>query len=173
MRRTLVLAIGLLVGSAPLSAQLEIGVDTGLEIGLVDGTDNDTSFRLPSTWARIGYITGASLIIEPRLGFEFYSTGDLTETALLLVPGVNYLLGERFYIRGEVGLARFSQSDTGLDASWTQYGFGGGAGARMALGDSAMLRLEGAADYWLENADDGAPQRTAVRFVAGVSAIIS
>lgn len=173
MKRSLVLVLGLLVVPAFVSAQIELGLDTGIEIDVVDGLDNNTSFHLPSTWARVAFTWGESLLIEPLLGFEAYSEGDLSETTLMLIPGANYLLGEQFYLRGEVGVARYSASDTGVDTSWMQYGLGGGAGMRMRLGDSALLRLEAAVDYWLENADDGAPQRTNVRVVAGASAIIS
>jgi len=172
VKRSLMLALGLIVLPSLSAAQVEIGLDTGLEIEMVDGFDDNTSFHMPSTWARVALSAGESLLIEPLIGFEYFGEGDLSEHALLLIPGVDYLFGERFYLRGEAGLARYSESDTGFDSSWTQYGLGGGAGIRMRLGDSALLRIEAAVDYWLESTDDGVPQRTDVRVLAGASAVI-
>jgi len=173
MTRTLIVALGLLFSPVLVAAQVEVGLDTGLEIEMIDGSDNTTAFHLPTTWARIAFAAGETLLIEPLVGFEYFSQGDVSENRIILIPGVDLLLGERLYIRGEVGLIRYSEDNAGTDFSWSQYGFGGGAGMRIPLGDAALLRLEAALDYWLENADDGVPQRTAIRAQAGVSAVIN
>lgn len=174
MKRSLVLTLALLVAPALVSAQAEVGLDAGFTISSIqDVNDNVNSFALPGQWARVGFSAGETLMVESLIGFDWSSQGDYSSSTLLLMPGLNLLFAEKFYVRGEAGLLRLSVSDTGFDASSTQYGFGGAVGLRNMLGDAAVLRLEAGVDRWLENTDDGVPARTDIRIGAGISAVIN
>jgi hypothetical protein len=91
-----------------------------------------------------------------------------------LVPGVNILVGDQFYVRPEAGLS-YAKFDNGTtDVSSTQLLFGGAAGIRQPLGmGGAILRLEAGVDRLLENEDDGIPSSWDIRFVVGVSAVVN
>src|SRR5688500_16974309 len=180
MKKTFVLALGLLVVPQVISAQLEIGLDAGFGIAMpdADGADNVTRFGVPSGGAlpfvappqiRVGFAAGERLIVESALGFDYVSSGDTSLNSLLVMPGVNFLVGPQFYVRGEAGLVRFSDGDE----STTQYGFGAGAGLRRPLGGgAALLRAEVAADKWLEDLDAGIDGYLDIRAIIGISAVI-
>ena len=179
MKRTLVLGLGLLVVPAVVSAQLEVGLDAGFSILIPDdGSDNIKRFGVPSnplvpflSTLRVGFPAGETLLIESALGFTYASFGPNDSfNALFIMPGANFLLGDQFYVRGEAGLMRLS--DSGSDAQ-TQYAFGGGAGIRRPLGASALLRAEVAADKWLKDAGAGLDGFLDIRAVVGVSAVIN
>jgi hypothetical protein len=170
MKRTLVLALGLLIVPAFVSAQVEVGLDAGFNLTSIDDADDKVnSFAVPAQWARIAFAAGPTLLVESLIGFDYVSEGDFNESVLLLMPGVNFLVGEQFYIRGEAGLLRIADQDD----SAVQYAFGGGVGMRRPLGDAALLRLEVAADRFLENTDDFLPAHTDIRAGVGISAVIN
>ncbi len=181
MKKTFVLALGLLVAPQVASAQLELGLDAGFGIAMPDSDaeDNITRFGVPSggfvpfaspPQVRVGFAAGPTLLVESIVGFNYFSSGDDSINTLLLMPGVNFLVGPQFYVRGEAGLMRLSSS--GADAE-TRYGFGAGAGLRRPLGGgAALLRAEVGADKWLETesgAEDGALD---IHVVVGISAVI-
>jgi hypothetical protein len=171
MKMTWVLAVGLLAMPQVAAAQLEIGVDTGL--GYAD-TDPDAtiSFDVPVSGARLGFSAGPQMLIETRLEFDWAKAGDASGTSLFLVPGVNYLLNERVYVRGNIGLS-YSRFDNGVvSGSSTQYIFGGALGMRRALGSGAVLRFEAGADKWLESDDGAGDDLLSIHGTVGVSAII-
>lgn len=179
MKKTFVLALGLLVVPQMVSAQLEVGLDAGFGITMpdADGSDNITRFGVPSGGAlpffappqiRVGFAGGQSLIVESALGFDWVSSGDDSITSLLVMPGVNFLVSPQFYVRGEAGLVRFSDGDDSI----TQYGFGAGAGMRRPLGGAALLRIEVGADKWLEDEDAGIDGYLDLRAIVGLSAVI-
>jgi hypothetical protein len=179
MKRVAMLTLGLWAAPVFSAAQVEIGLDAGVVISAIAGADDHvTSGKLAAEWGRVAFVAADAILLETLLGFEYYGEGDYSENALLLMPGLNYLLGERFYVRVEAGLTRYSESDTGADFSQTQYGFGGAAGLRMPLGDTALVRAEVGVDRWLEVEGDGgfvlvaAPARTDTRVLVGVSAVI-
>lgn len=180
MKRIFVLALGLLLAPVAVSAQVEVGVDGFFTIsnpsepdGVSTSFDNTNSISLPSPAVRVAFPAGETLLVESLLGFNWSSQGDDSGSALLLMPGVNFLVGEQFYVRGEAGLMRTSFDNGTVSSSATQYGFGGGAGMRMPLGDAALFRLEAAADWWLENEDDGLLGRMDIRIGAGISAVVN
>jgi hypothetical protein len=158
---------------AMASAQVEIGVDAGFNYEKIDDVDDSFfGFGIPVSGIRVGFMGGETLVIETLIDLDYSKFGDSSSTSLGLVPGVNFLLGEQFYVRGEAGLAYFSFDNGTTDGSTTQYLFGAGAGIRKPLGDGALLRLEGAVDRLLENSDDGIPASWDVRAVIGVSAVV-
>lgn len=174
MKRVFVLALALLFAPAVVSAQVEIGLDAGFNINKVDDAD-DTGFNfdIPTMGARVGFMAGESAVVETMLAFDYGKLGDVSGTDLLLVPGLNYLVGEQFYVRGEAGLSYSKFDDGTTSTSSTQYLFGAGAGIRQTLGDAALLRLEAGIDRLLENTDDAIPASWNFRLVVGVSAVAS
>ena len=175
MKRTLVLALGLMVVPAVVSAQLEIGLDSGLSYSDVDGaTDATIGFSVPTSGARVAFAAGEQLLIETRLGFDWQKEGDASGNLLSLLPGVNFLVNEQVYVRGEAGLSRFSFDDgVNPSVSGTQYIFGAAVGMRRALGTGALLRLEAGVDKALENTGDGIPSILDMHATIGVSAVIN
>lgn len=174
MKRSFVLALGLVVIPSLAAAQVEIGIDAGLSVESIDDVDdNITSFSIPTTGLRVGFGAGEMVIVESRLALEYASQGDFSLTALGLVPGVNVLLGEQFYLRGEAGLLYLSEDDSGTSDSATQYVLGGAAGLRMPLVDNVIFRAEAGVDRWLENTDELIPASWEFRVVAGLSAVIN
>jgi hypothetical protein len=183
MKRSLVLALALLIAPALVSAQVEVGLDAGFNIAMIsepDGftgnIDNVNTFDLPSQAVRVAFSAGDMLLIESMVGFDWFKQGDSSDNTLLIMPGLNYLLGEQFYVRGEVGLYRYSESDGTDDFSYTQFGFGGAVGLRMPLGDAALFRVEAGLDRWLEAKDNDVIQQLAetdIRIGAGISAVIN
>ncbi|HSH75860.1 MAG TPA: hypothetical protein VLA09_09280, partial [Longimicrobiales bacterium] len=129
MKRTFVLTLALLVAPALVSAQgVEIGLDAGFAIsnpaepeGFDGSLDNTNAFSLPISAARVGFWAGDVLLIESMLGFDWISQDDESVSSLVLMPGINYLLGEQFYVRGEAGLNRVSFSFDSQSDSQTQY----------------------------------------------------
>lgn len=183
MKRALVLSLALVFVPAMASAQVEIGMDAGFMLKSIDdASDNITSFAVPSSsnflpmvsGARVAFSAGETVLIESLLNFAYQSFGsDDSVTFLGIIPGINFLVTESFYVRGEAGLAYAKFSSTSSDESETQYLFGGGAGYRRALGDgAAVLRLEAGVDRLLENTDDGVPASWDFRALVGLSAVI-
>lgn len=178
MKRVFVLALGLLFAPALISAQVEVGVDGGLAITSYDSPsgfdiDSQMDISLPMSTVRVGFAAGEQLLVDSFLGFTRTSQGDNSYSSLVLMPGVNFLLGEQFYVRGEAGLMRMSSDNGTTSNSATQYAFGGAAGLRMPLGDAALFRVEGGVDKWLENQDDGLLGSWQIRGLVGISAIVN
>lgn len=179
MKKTFVLALGLLVAPQMVSAQFEVGLDAGFGIAIPDaeGADNITRFGVPSggflpfiapPQARVAFAAGENLLVESVLGFNYFSSGDDSLNALFLMPGVNYLVTPQVYVRGEAGLVRLSDGED----SETRYGFGAGVGMRRPLGNAAVVRFEVAGDKWLETEDGFEDGALDVRAIVGISAII-
>ncbi len=172
MKRTLVLALGLMVVPALASAQVELGLDAGLFYSDTQGAaDAAIGLQVPFSGARVGFAAGERLIVETRLSFDWFKQGGASGSGLVLVPGMNYLVNDQLYVRGEAGLSRDAFDPGTGGGSQTQYIFGGAVGMRRPLGP-ALLRLEAGVDKALENTDDGIPSSTEVHVSVGVSAVI-
>jgi hypothetical protein len=178
MKAAFALALALLVSPTFVSAQVEVGLDAGFMLRSIDDADDNlTAVAVPSTTgfvpmvsgARIGFPAGQTVVVESIVNFGYQSSGDESVTIFGLIPGVNVLLGERLYVRGEAGLSYIS---FGEDDSETQYLLGGGLGLRNMLGEGALLRLEAGVDRVFENEDDFAPGSWDFRALIGLSAII-
>ena len=157
--------------------RVEIGLDAGLGIISYDDVsgvsiDGETFFDIPSHTMRVGFPAGDQFIVETRLEGSYWSSGDESETTFTILPGVNFLLGEMFYARGEVGLRRGSFDDGSFSDSATQYAFGGAVGVRNMIGSGAVLRAEVGVDRWLENEDDGLLAAWEIGIVVGGSLVI-
>ena len=173
MKRTLVLALGLLVVPAVAAAQVEIGLDGGLSYYDEDqAADAGILFNVPVSGTRIGFMAGPNMIIETRLGLGWFKQGDANGSSLDLIPGLNYMVTPQVYVRGEAGLTRDSFDPGTGGGSTTQYLFGGGVGMRRSLGAGAVLRLEGGVEMGMENQDDGIPSYMEIHGTVGLSAVI-
>lgn len=177
MRRALVLMFGLLLAPAVVSAQVEVGLDAGLLFNKIDDVDDSQiAFSIPTVGARVGFPAGETMIVETLVSFDWFKQGDASSTDLTLAPGLNFLVGEQAYVRGEAGLM-YSSFDTGTtDGSTTQYLFGAAVGLRRPLGmGGSLLRLEAGVDRLLEVEDEGLidePASWLIRAVVGVSGVI-
>ncbi|MEQ1855180.1 MAG: hypothetical protein ABL963_01855 [Longimicrobiales bacterium] len=175
MRRTLVLALGLMVVPAMASAQVELGFDFfGVTYNDTDGAQDATiGVSLPLSGLRVGFMAGPQMIIETRMGFDWEKEGDASGRSLTLVPGLNYLVNDQIYVRGEAGLENFSfDNGAGTSFSGTQYVFGAGLGTRRPFG-MGILRLEAGVQKALENTNDGIPSSLNIYGSAGASIAIN
>ena len=174
MKRILVLALGLLAAPQVVSAQLEVGLDAGFGYSKIDDVDDAlVNFSIPNLGARVGFAAGPTMIIESLVLFDWTKFGDASATTIGIVPGLNFLINEQLYLRGEAGLLYQSEDDgVSPSDSQTQYLFGAGVGIRRPLGSGAVLRFEGAVDRALENTDEFLPASWDIRATVGVSAVI-
>jgi hypothetical protein len=171
----MVLALGLMVVPQVASAQVELGLDFfGISLHDEDGaTDSEIGVSLPVSGMRIGFPAGAQMIIETRVEIDWSKQGDASGRDLMLMPGLNYLINDQVYVRGEAGLSNFSfDPGTGTSVSGTQYLFGGAVGMRRPLG-MGILRLEAGVVKGLENTDDGIPSFLDIRAGAGASVVVN
>jgi hypothetical protein len=175
MKRIMVLALGLLFLPALVSAQVEVGLDAGLTFEKIDDVDDSAiDFSVPTSGARIAFAGGESMLIETLLAFGYGKQGDDSGMALALVPGLNFLLSEQLYLRGEAGLNYVSFDNGSGGVSGTQFLFGAGVGIRKPLSEAAVLRFEGALDRFLESLDGDIPFAASWQFraIMGISAVV-
>ncbi len=174
MKRILLVALGLLVMPAMASAQVELGVDFfGLAYVDEDGqADASIGVSLPVSGFRVAFPAGTQMLIETRMEIDWSKQGDASGRGVTLVPGLNYLVNEQIYIRGEAGIDHFSFDNGGGAVSGTQYLVGGGVGTRRPLG-MGILRLEAGVVKALENTDDGMPSWLSIYASAGASVVVN
>jgi hypothetical protein len=152
-----VLAAAPAAGSAQ-AGSIEIGVDGGIQLLLPEERDNVTTFFAPGNWIRFAFGASSNVGIETEVGFTHSTSDDNSATGLHLFPSIVYNIspdwGETWFVRGGAGLT-FSDVDTAFgDVGSTQFGIGGGVGARLPVTDAFSIRLEGAVEHWFEDDDD-------------------
>jgi hypothetical protein len=160
---------------AMASAQVELGLDFfGITYSDVDGaSDAEIGVSLPLSGMRVAFAAGENMMIETRTEIDWSKQGDATNREITLMPGLNYMVNEQVYVRGEAGLNNFSfDPGTGTSFSGTQYMFGGAVGMRRAFG-MGVLRLEAGAVKALENTDDGIPAWLDITAGVGVSVVVN
>jgi hypothetical protein len=82
MSRILSLAAVLCLGPSTLSAQVEFGVDGGLEVeSFAEGADNLTVVSFPSNLFRFGFWTSPTVGMELRTSVFRQSQGDASATS--------------------------------------------------------------------------------------------
>jgi len=162
MGRLFVLAtcLALLPGNA--SAQLEVGIDSGLTLSFVSGTDNLTQLAVPTSAVRLGS-AGDGARFETLLGFNLISSGG-TVTILNVVPGFNFPVGEGgAYLRPEAGLNLIS----GGGDTETDFLVGIAAGVRNSIrGGPVFARFEVGFDRWFDS------EVNQLRATVGLSAVV-
>jgi hypothetical protein len=174
MRKSLVLALGLMVVPTIASAQVELGLDFfGISYTDVDGAaDAEIGASFPVSGMRVAFPAGPQILIETRIEGDWSKQGDASGKSLDLLPGINYLVNDQVYVRGEAGLS-YGSFDTGtVSGSSTQYLFGGAVGMRRPLG-MGILRLEAGVLKALENTDDGIPSWMQFNLSAGASVVVN
>jgi hypothetical protein len=112
------------------------------------------------------------MMIETRMGFDWTKQGDVSFRDLTLIPGLNYMINEQVYVRGEAGLSNSSYDPGTGSISQTQYLFGGGVGMRRALG-MGVFRLEAGVVKALENTDDNIPGSLDIHLSAVVGVAVN
>jgi hypothetical protein len=170
-----ILALGLMAAPAAVSAQFEVGVDFfGLSYTKIDGLDDALiTVDLPVSGMRFAFPAGAQMLIETRIEADWQKVGDSSDRSLTLVPGLNYLVNEQLYVRGEVGLQHFKSDDgTNPAISGSQYLFGGAVGTRRPMG-MGIMRLEAGVVKALENQDDFLASWFAIHASAGFSVAVN
>ncbi len=165
MKRLLLIAVGIAVLPIGVAAQTEIGLDAGATI-LRAGGSTATLIQVPTSWARIGFHTGDQIIFESLVTALHTRGGGSSATVLTLIPGLTFLLDEKGYLRGEVGI----QYGSGGGSSATDWGFGGAVGRRKPiLNGAAIFRIEGGLMVWPNDGGD----LYQFRFVLGLSTVLN
>ena len=146
-------------------SQTELGLDAGAVITRVAGSSL-TTLQVPASALRVGFWAGDKVIFEPLVTFAYVNGGGSSATALELVPGLDFLLGEGgAYVRAEVAIAYASSGGS----SNSDFGFGGGIGTRKANEDgTALVRVEGVVQRW----PDEFAAATVIRLLVGFSFIV-
>lgn len=173
MKRAALLLVSLLLVPVGAAGQVEVGFDAGVifDTGF-EFSENVTTFSIPTGSVRLGFGAGDALTVETLFNVSRVSSDGESFTALGIVPGVNYTLGDGgFYLRGEAGLMRASISSDFGDGSQTQYTLGAAAGVKRAIGDGPVsFRFEGGFGKWLEDEDEGLEGFNRIRLLFGLSA---
>jgi len=144
----------LLVALAPTTvlAQIEFGIDGGLEItSTADTDDNVTEIAIPTDALRIGIWRSDRRIVELRPSVSRGSSGGRTLTELGLGAGLRFLLRDMDWeaavpcIRVGGGLNYFKRSDADARTSdsATQFRAGAGVGVEIPIAEPVGFRLEG------------------------------
>ena len=169
MKHALFIAMGLLVLPLAAEAQVELGIDAGLELNR-SGGDNITTFVIPRAMLRIG-IPRESITFEALVGINSINDSGGDFTLITFLPGIVYPFGSSHYVRGEVGLLYVSEVlASGAVRSLTQFAFGGAIGTKRQIGDGPVsLRFEGGVDRWQGDGDDS----TDFRALIGISVLVN
>ena len=119
-------------------AQVEIGIDAGLRLDVVSGSDNLTRVNIPTGSARIGF-PREQLSFETLLRFDIINSSG-TFAVLDLRPGLNFPLGDGGgYVRGEGAMLLVS----GGGNTETEFGAGAAFGLKKPINDGPIsFRLE-------------------------------
>ena len=144
----------LLVALAPTTvwAQIEFGIDGGIEItSTADTDDNVTEIAIPADGLRIGIWRSDRRIVELRPSVSRGSSGGRAQTELGLGAGLRFLLrGMDWeaavpFVRVGGGLDYFKRSDADARTSdsATQFSAGAGVGVEVPIAEPVGLRLEG------------------------------
>ncbi len=133
MKRLLLLTSCLLFAPLAAGAQVEIGIDAGLQLDVQSGSDNLTRVNIPTGSARIGF-PSEQVSFETLLSLDIISS-DGTLTLLGLTPGLNFPVGSGgTYVRGEGAMLLVS----GGGNTETEFGAGAAFGVKKPLDDGPI-----------------------------------
>lgn len=138
MRLLSLLTLCLLVAPQAANAQVEIGIDAGVQLETQSGLDNRTQLSIPTGSGRIGF-PGERVSFETLASLNVISRNG-TVTLLGLTPGVNFAVGEGGgYVRAEGAMLLVS----GGGDTDTEFGAGAAAGLKKPInGGPVSFRLE-------------------------------
>jgi hypothetical protein len=134
MKRLALVAACMLLAPVGVGAQVEVGIEAGLQLDNQSGFDDVTQFTVPSTTARIGF-PGTGAWFETLLSLHVIHQSGETYSLLGLTPGLNLPLGDGgAYLRAEGAMLLTSGgSDTN-----TEFGAGGAFGVRKPIDDGPV-----------------------------------
>ena len=135
MRKLLSTLSLLLLTPVAAAAQVELGMDAGLEVARPAEGDTWIHFTVPAPLLRIGF-PGERLTFETLLAFQAIHYRD-THAYLALTPGVNLPIGsDGQYFRGEALLTLVSEGND-------DFGLGAALGIKRRIRESpASVRFE-------------------------------
>jgi hypothetical protein len=151
--RTLLVLASLAFTSATAQAQVELGVDAGVTVGL--GDNSRTVINIPAQAFRVGFFLDDHVSLEPKFGFTTTSGSGPTVTNYAAELGLLYHFyrdrermgrviypgpGPRssFYVRPFIGLVGFS----GAGADDADAVLGAGVGMKVPLVNRLAARFE-------------------------------
>ncbi len=174
MKRALFLAVALLVLPPVAKAQIELGFDSGVRVERTGGLSL-TTFEIPSNWVRIG-LPGETIGFESLLSLFAQRESGQTVSVISFLPGIVYHYRPRIYVRGEVGVSRFSSSSS----SFSQFAYGLALGTKRVIGPGPLyLRFELGLDQWIENdrgtlnLSDDIQERSEFRALVGIGVVVN
>lgn len=144
MSRILALAAVLCLSPLTLSAQVEFGVDGGLEVeSFAEGADNLTVVSFPSNQFRFGFWTNPTVGVEIRTSVFRQSQGNASATLFALGGAVRVRLEEE----DREGGGPFFRAGAGLtyrsfETSDTRFFVTGGVGLDIPVAEPLDVRLE-------------------------------
>jgi hypothetical protein len=139
MRRILLLSAIFVLAPAAAKAQVEIGIEAGIQLDDRPVVDNVFQLSVPRGLARIGF-SGETLTFESLFSFDIRDGGGDTVTLLNIMPGLNLPFGDQgAYVRGEVPM----QLVSGGGDTETDFGLGAAVGIKRAIdGGPVSTRFE-------------------------------
>jgi hypothetical protein len=145
---TMVLACCLTVLPSALMAQVEVGIEGGLQLHTQADADNLTQFDLPVSWVRLGF-PREHTSFEMLAALRVHHASGQTVTLLESTPGLNFPVGDgTSYVRGEMVLsAVFSDGDNA-----TEWGAGIAYGVRKPIDEGPIsFRFEVGYDRFFDS----------------------
>lgn len=134
MRRILLLSAICVLAPAAADAQVEIGIEAGIQLDDRPVADNLFRLNVPRAMARIGFPREA-LTFESLFSFDIVDGGGSTLTFLNIIPGLNFPFGDQgAYVRGEVPM----QLVSGGGDTETEFGLGAAIGIKKAIDDGPV-----------------------------------
>ena len=134
-----------LVFAVPVHAQVELGVDAGLQFASVAGASDVATFELPIGAVRLGIGIAPRLQLQVLGVAEQASVDNASKTRITFRPGVVGSLrpdtegGPFIYLQWSAD--RRSGEIQNIEASDMQFGFGAGLGTRIFVTEAAAIRL--------------------------------
>jgi len=163
MKRLPLLAACMLLAPVGAGAQVELGIEAGLQIDNTSSSDDVTQFTVPSTSVRIGF-PGDGAWFETLLSLHVIHQSSETLSLLGLTPGLDFPLGDGgTYLRAEGTMLLAS----GGGDTHTEFGAGGAFGVRKPIENGpASFRFEVGYDRFFD------AEYNRVRMLIGLSVVV-
>ena len=147
---------------------LELGVDFGVQISILDDGPTATLVGVPASRFRVGIFASDVFAIEPAFALAFVSVEGFQSTELGFQTAFVYHSSphrnrSRAFVQ-VIGGITYANIE-GFDA--TQFSVGGGIGGKFPIVDHLAARLE--ANYFRGFKNDDAPGANSIEFLFGFS----
>lgn len=161
MRKIVLIAlVGILGSWTPVAAQanpLEVSVDGGFALQMLDNQENITYLTVPLQQFRVAAGLSPQLSLEGKFRFNYESQGDFSGTRVSIAPGLAYHFNSfdressRPYVGAFTRLAHVSSSSGAQSGGDTQFGFGGSLGLKRPFARAGFVRLEAVYTHYVES----------------------